>query len=112
MWIFTTSGFVSAVKNNDDRTIIVRSRDRESLEQISAKCHSPIKKTPFADYPYRVFIRHEDFISWIANEASALNYRNFKSEVAVTRGKDFSRTLGEVWSTMCKVEDSSARGNS
>ncbi len=112
MWIFTTSGFVSAVRNPSDCTIIVRSRDRASLRQISAKCQSPIKKTPFADYPYRVFIKHEDFISWIADEASALNYGNFKSEVAVIRGRNFSSALGEVWSTMRKVEDSTARDNS
>ena len=109
MWIFTTSGFVSAVRNPNDRTIILRSRDRASLEPISSKFQTPIKKTPLADYPYRLFLDHNQFTSWVTEEASALHYRNFKSEVAAVRGKDFARTLGEVWSTMHEVEDCLAR---
>lgn len=109
MWIFTTSGFVSAVRNPNDRTIIVRSRDRASLEPISSKFQTPIKKTPLADYPYRLFLDHEKFVKWVSDEASALDYRNFKSEVAASRGKDFARTLGQVWSTMHQVEDADSR---
>jgi hypothetical protein len=109
MWIFTTSGFVSAVRNANNRTIIVRSRDRVSLELISSKFKAPIMPTPLADYPYRVFLEHDQFIAWVSDEASALNYRNFKSEVAAVRGKDFSRSLGAVWSTMHQIEDFLAR---
>lgn len=109
MWIFTTSGFVSAVRNPNDRTIIVRSRDRASLEPISSRFQTPIRKTPLADYPYRVFLQHDQFITWVSDASTALDYRNFKSEVAAIRGKDFARTLGQVWSTMHEVEDAQAR---
>ena len=112
MWVFTTSGFVSAVRNPNDRTIIVRSRDRASLEPISSRFQTPIKKTPLADYPYRLFLNHEKFTLWVSDEASAIDYRNFKSVVAAIRGKDFARTLGEVWSTMHQVEDSESRDRS
>ena len=109
MWIFTTTGFVSAVRNPNDRTIIVRSRDKASLEPISTNFGVHIKKTPLGDYPYRVHIRQEDFAQWVKDQASSIDYRNFKSEVAIQRGSTFSRALGKVWSTMHDVEDSSAR---
>lgn len=109
MWIFTTTGFISAVRNPENNTMIVRSRDKASLEPISAKFGVQIKKTPLGDYPYRVEIRQEDFAEWVRDQASSIDYRNFKSEVAIHRGSTFSRALGKVWSTMHDVEDSSAR---
>jgi len=109
MWIFTTSGFVSAVWNPNDQTIIVRSRDRASLEPISSRFQTPIKQTPLADYPYRLFLEREKFTLWVSDASTALDYRNFKSQVAAMRGKDFARTLGKVWSTMHQVEDRLAR---
>ena len=109
MWIFTTTGFVSAVRNPNDRTITVRSRDKASLEPISSRFDAQIKKTPLGDYPYRVEIRQEDFAEWVRDQASSIDYRNFKSEVAIHRGSTFSGALGKVWSTMHDVEDSSAR---
>ena len=110
MWIFTTSGFVSAVRNTDDRAIIVRSRDRESLIPISKKYQAEIKPTPLADYPYRVRIKHDKFIEWISAEASNIDYPNFKSRVHDTRGDTWVNALLDVWSAMCDVTDSAARG--
>jgi hypothetical protein len=96
MWIFTTSGFVSAVRSQSDRTIIVRSRDRASLTPISKKYQADIKQTPVADYPSRL-------------EISNIDYPNFKSAVAIHRNRLFAKVLGEVWSVMHGVEDGNAR---
>jgi hypothetical protein len=41
--------------------------------------------------------------------AAGINYKNFKSEVAATRGQDFAHPLMLVWSAMHEVEDSNAR---
>lgn len=109
MWIFTSGGFVSAVRDSRDRTIIVRSRDRKSLESISDAFKAEIKKTPMADYPYRVVLGHDHFAEWVMKQASLIDYSNFKSVVALTRGKVFASALGEVWSTMHQVEDKKAR---
>ena len=109
MWIFTTSGFVSAVRNNDDRTIIVRSRDRESLIPISKKYQTEIKPTPLADYPYRLELSSENFVDWVSDQARSIDYPNFKSAVAGYRDRLFARALGEVWLVMHRVEDKSAR---
>ena len=107
MWLFTDTGFVSAVSAGSE--LMVRSRDRESLEPLAAVAKVEIKKTPKKDYPYRVFVKHEVFAEWVAMMVRNIQYGNFKSEVAVTRGYEFTHPLMKVWSVMHEVEDSDAR---
>ena len=107
MWLFTDTGFVSAVSNGRD--LMVRSRDRESLEPLAEVAQVEIKKTPLNDYPYRVVISHEIFAEWVALQARNISYKNFKSGVAATRGYEFAHPLMKVWSVMHEVEDSEAR---
>jgi muramidase (phage lysozyme) len=107
MWLFTNTGFVSAVSNGKD--LMVRARDRESLEPIADSARTEIISTPQNDYPYRVIVSHELFANWIAHMARGITYKNFKSEVAATRGHEFAHPLIKVWSAMHEVEDKSAR---
>jgi hypothetical protein len=108
MWIFTTSGFLSAVSKETD-TLSVRARDRQSLVSLSAWSKSEIISTPYADYPYRIETDHQIFSSWVAREAVSIDYNNFKTSVGISRGKKFARSLASIWSTMHEVEDSKAR---
>ena len=107
MWLFTNTGFVSAVSNGKD--LMVRSRDRESLEPLAESAQTEIIWTPQNDYPYRVIVTHEIFSRWAAHMATVITYKNFKSEVAVIRGYDFAHHLMKVWSAMHEVEDARAR---
>ena len=107
MWIFTPTGFVSAVYK--DNALQVRARDAESLESLAQFADATIVCTPLADYPYRVFTSNETFSKWVQREIKALTYSNFKSEIAATRGYDFAKPLNKVWSVMHDVEDSDAR---
>jgi len=107
MWIFTSSGFVSAVYK--DGAIQVRARDSKSLEVLAVDCEAKIVATPVADYPYRIAISREQFASWVSKQALGIEYKNFKSEVADTRGSKFSKPLSQVWSVMHDVEDAKAR---
>lgn len=107
MWIFTSTGFVSAVFDGND--LVVRSRDRLSLEPISSFSKIEIKKSPSGDYPYRLFVSKEVFSHWLADMARAIDYRNFKSEVGNVRGEHFAHPLMKVWSAMHEVEDEGAR---
>jgi hypothetical protein len=107
MWIFTNTGFVSAV--SDGKELVVRSRDRLSLEPISAFAKAEIKKSPLSDYPYRLTIDKELFAVWLSRMAESIDYRNFKSEVADLRGDHFAHPLMKVWSAMHEVEDEEAR---
>jgi len=107
MWIFTSSGFVSAVYK--DGAIQVRARDSKSLEVLAVDCEAKIVATPVADYPYRIAISREQFASWVSKQALEIEYKNFKSEVADKRGSKFSKPLSQVWSVMHDVEDAKAR---
>ena len=107
MWIFTTSGFVSAVFK--DGELQVRARDAESLALLAKYTGQEIIKTPFADYPYRLITNKESFSHWFSNEALNVNYSNFKSEMASIRGYEFARPLNKVWYVMHDVEDTEAR---
>jgi hypothetical protein len=108
MWVFTSTGFVSAVRKHDRPDVVtVRSRDQKSLEQLATKAGVDIKISPFGDYPYRAFIKPEIFTEWVAEEASAIDYDNFKNRVATTRGYGFVEALHKVWVAMLGTEDKS-----
>ena len=107
MWVFTTSGFVSAVYK--DGALQVRARDRKSLDALSKETNAAVIATPLADYPYRIAITNEQFSKWLSQQVMAVNYKNFKSEIADTRGYGFAKPLNKVWSVMHEVEDSKAR---
>ena len=110
MWVFTTSGFVSAVYK--DGALQVRARDRKSLEALSKETAAAIIATPLADYPYRIAITNEQFSKWLSQQVMSVDYKNFKSEIADTRGYGFAKPLNKVWSVMHEVEDSKARARS
>ena len=105
MWLFTNTGFVSAVSNGKD--LMVRARDRESLEPIAESAKTEIVKTPQNDY--RVIVTHEFFAKWVSHMVMTVTYKNYKSEVAATRGYDFAHPLMKVWLAMHEVEDARAR---
>jgi hypothetical protein len=65
--------------------------------------------TPLADYPYRISVTNEQFAAWVNQQALSIDYKNFKSEVADTRGYGFAKPLNQVWSVMHDVEDEKAR---
>lgn len=107
MWIFTATGFVSAVYK--DGALQVRARDCESLQTLVDETSAIVVATPLADYPYRISITKEKFVAWLSNQAMSINYKNFKTEVADVRGYSFANSLSQVWSVMHDVEDEKAR---
>jgi hypothetical protein len=115
MWLFTQDGFISAVAHRDKiGVILVRARDRQSLDSLIDYCGSPdlpneIHHTPRADYPYRLEIDRSQFARWLVDQTYEIDYDNFKSRVHHTRGDDFELPLHQVWSIMHSVEDIDAR---
>jgi len=110
MWIFSETGFISAVRKADRPEVItVRSRDHESLESVAGVAGVTIQRSPHGDYPYRAFVKPEVFAAWLADVALSLDYDNFKSQIAHTRGYDYAHELGRVWSVMLATEDDDAR---
>ena len=104
MWIFTETGFISAVRKNDRPDVYtVRARDRKSLEPLAAFANAEIVETPYGDYPLRAFVEPAVFTEWVAEQAAQIEYDNFKSRVTKTRGYDFVGALHDVWAAMLKV---------
>ena len=110
MWIFTETGFVSAVKKTERPDVVtVRSRDRQSLEAVTSVTGDEVVVTPYGDYPYRAFIAPGAFASWIADSASKVDYNNFKSRVGHKRGYAYTQALHDVWAAMLATEDADSR---
>ena len=110
MWIFTDSGFISAVLDDPSTgTVKVRARDAQSLQPLVTRFRVDVHRSPHADYPYRVFLTRDQLAEHLADTALAIDYGNFKSQVYATRGSKFAHALSDVWSTMHDVEDGEAR---
>jgi hypothetical protein len=110
MWVFTSTGFVSAVRKTDRPDgYTVRSRDRLSLEPLAKATGVKVITSPFGDYPYRVLVEPSLFIEWVADQASQIEYSNFKNQVAKTRGYEYTHALHDVWSAMLNTEDELSR---
>ena len=110
MWLFTKTGFVSAVaKPGEGKGMCVRARDRKSLESLAAIAKTEIRKSPNGDYPYRVFVDLPDFGMWVFEAVTDIDYDNFKAEMHEHRDSTFAAALGQVWLAMTSTEDADAR---
>lgn len=105
MWIFTETGFVSAVKKpGDGGKYAIRARDEESLAGLIEATGAELITTSNSDYKYRVIIEPEQFVEWVNDQASNIEYSNFKNRVAQTRGYNYTEALHDVWSAMWKTQ--------
>jgi hypothetical protein len=105
MWLYTETGFISAVTHWENPSIVVvRSRDYQSLLPVADFADEVIQQTPNNDYPIRVEVKREVFAEWVAEQVTTMEYTNYKSRMYETRGPKFAHTLGDVWSTMHQIE--------
>jgi hypothetical protein len=106
MWVFTKHGFISSVQHHSDPDmIVVRARDKRSLERISNKYGVDIVRLGGTDYPHRVYVTREQFTEYMASEAENVDYTNYKNKLHVTRGDVYYDAATSVWSTMHHVQD-------
>lgn len=111
MWIFTSTGFVSAVVHRDDPDlIVVRARDRESLDALIERTGAEVNPWEGGDYAFRIVVPRDEFTAWTAEQAEAIDYTNFKDSAADRRGGGFVKALGEVWRTMYDFQVKARRG--
>lgn len=111
MWIITTRGFLSAVRNLDSNdpgdALLVRGRVREDLDNfadfVARRGDRPVvSSTPAADYGYRLTTSREALAAFLAERVDALTYPNFKSEVAKTDPTRAHVYFG-VWTALLKL---------
>ena len=106
MWLITKSGFLSVVQNLDSKgpgdALLVRGRVRGDLEHFADVAvrlgeRPEIVETPRADYGFRLTTSRAVLAAYLAGQVGALDYPNFKSEVAKDdpeRAHVYSRVWG------------------
>lgn len=111
MWLFTETGFISAVRHRDlPDMVMIRARDELSLEPIAEMGSVRIEYTPNADYAYRVTVHNDVLGAFMDIMIQEMDYDNFKNRVTKTRGQKFVAALHHVWEIMHNVEDKKAAG--
>lgn len=115
MWFLTTEGFYSAVEETKLKAhlgqISVRAREPGALDMLRERYMPELSETSVtpsgvvADYRYRAWIGKADFGAGLARVGEAVDYPNFKSEVARKRGLGrYEKALHEVWSILGRLQ--------
>lgn len=112
MWVFTTTGMVSAVQiaGTKDR-LKVRARDYASLVPLAKHVRPAddpqkvIQCGGGTDYPYRLIVNRETFAAWVYQQAMDVDYTNYKDAVTAkgNRGPAWHDPLMRVWTAMLGV---------
>jgi len=106
MWVFTETGFLSAVRHSENPdALIVRARDEESLRGLSKAAQTQIMATPEHDYPFRTMVSKDLFAEWVLEQVSDLDYTNYKGHMWSQR-PEFGDALHDVWVAMHQVTPS------
>lgn len=106
MWLMTTEGFFSAVADRDnDEFVLVRSRTKTDSAALAAAVEgAEVIETPSADYRWRVRVRRASWMSYVAAQALAIDYDNFKNAVAERQGIERATVYGDVWSVLLVLQ--------
>lgn len=114
MWVMFEDGFVSAVQDRDDASILrVRARDKRSLDVMLDKLRlagqdvdglEPVTSAG-TDYRWRVIMPRELFGIFLLEVSDEISYPNFKDQVTLTRGKKWHDAFMDVWVAMLAVDD-------
>lgn len=103
MWIMTTIGFFSIVKDREarDDTMLVRARTKRDaeafLKAVSGSAGSTelyVLETPKADYPFRVRCPRRTVQVFIHEYIDDLDYGNFK---AMIRSVPHMKAYATIW---------------
>jgi hypothetical protein len=111
MWLITTHGFLSVVQNLDstgpDDALLVRGRVRADLERFADFAAErgvgpAVVESPDADYGFRLTTSRDALAAFIAERVAALDYPNFKNEVART-DPDRAHVYMDAWSALHRM---------
>lgn len=110
MWAFTSFGFFSVVKkggNGDEWQ--VRARVRADLDNLIHRAHLNgvrILDTAGSDYRYRLVLHEDELTDVFRAFEESIDYPNFKSKLAVTRGQEKHHTAAhKVWNIMADLQE-------
>lgn len=107
MWLMTSQGFYSVVAHRGDASlVVVRSRTREDLLALRTQIPKlELWEDASADYRWRAKVTREDWRAAVADLAAAIDYGNFKTEVARRQGARRAAAYERVWSTLRALQE-------
>lgn len=101
MWICFNDAFVSVVKDNErPGNMLVRARAKAHLSKLFPRMK--IKKSPNADYRWRVSVPAAQIAKLVAKRVTDIDYDNFKDSV---REDKLHNMYALWWSDHRKFQD-------
>lgn len=95
MWVCFNNGFVSAVENRDDKTMLIaRARKRQHLIDIFPDKEKEIFSKENSDYEFRLNISKDEYAEVVAAAIRNIDYDNFKNSVT---DKGLHDLYGRFW---------------
>jgi hypothetical protein len=114
MWVFTTIGFFSVVGHRTvPGYVLVRARAIADLRELVKRLplpHPKIRRTPTADYLFRVVARQDQVAELLAQLAREIDYDNFKTAVERRQGPGRAALYHDVWGAMLPLQTNPEKG--
>jgi ADP-ribose pyrophosphatase YjhB (NUDIX family) len=109
MWIIAPQGFYSIVckpGDGDTGMLTIRSRVRSDLECLKSYLPSLAKITEGegTDYRFRAKAKRSDVAKAVAKMVEAIDYTNFKNEVAAKQGEKRAHVYADVWTALFALQ--------
>lgn len=106
MWLATTQGFYSVVEDKRDmHMLVVRARTKGDIKALVDK-QLPgltIHEGVGTDYPYRVFVPRERWLSALNHLSEEIDYTNFKDAVKAKQGQKRADLYMGIWSLLYEL---------
>lgn len=115
MWLLTSFGFFSVVQKSGDaqtNTLTIRSRVRADLEALRDRVLpglGEVCESESNDYRFRAAAPRAEVAAAMAAMVNALDYSNFKSEVAKVQGAARAQLYHGVWEVLCQLQSDPQR---
>lgn len=110
MWLFyPKAGYFSVVQKPGEADLTVRARVAADLDRLRELCLPTLSPTiahAGTDYPFRAKASRAAFSAAMAKLAEAIDYENFKNEVAKVGGKKRAAIYSGVWTHLLALEGS------
>lgn len=101
MWIITRGAFLSIVsKNCGPDELLVRARRPGDIEKVFPDAE--VVEGGGSDYRCRAIVKRNEVQQAIVNEIGAIDYPNFKSEVA-RKDPKLAHALHDVWDDLLRL---------
>jgi len=110
MWLITPTGFFSVVRKPSDAaagTLTVRARVRADLDTLREQWLPTLgatRESRDTDYRFRATAPQTEVAAAMARMVEAIDYSNFKDEVARRQGSARAHRYHDVWAALMPLQ--------